>query len=231
MQPHHLLHHGLQVRQARRVRLLEGVRVDLAAEDVLHLRARLGHGARVPEQLGHRPLHRDGHRVGPGREHVEQYHRHLVATDLACGNELQQRVQEVAVRVLARARRPGICQAAVDYAVKYAKDLLVARPRPATPALQVQRPEGREDVGDVGLAERGDDVLHDLPQLTRGLSAHVHHVDGEEGAGHEVQHAAVHGLADVHLLPRAAAEVAHHVAHLALAHAARHGEATRREDV
>jgi hypothetical protein len=60
---------------------------------------------------------------------------------------------------------------------------------------------------------------------------HVDHVDGEGGAAHEADHAAAQGLAYVHLLPGARAEVGHQVAHLALADAARRGEAARGEDV
>jgi len=145
VQPHRLLHHGLEVRQARGVGLLDGF---FAAESAVELSAHPGHGARVPEQLGHRPLDRDRDGVAPGGEDVEQDGRQVVTSDLAGGQELEERVEEVAVRVPGRG---GLGQPAVDYAIQNTKDLLVAPACPAAPSLQVEPPEEREDVRDVGL--------------------------------------------------------------------------------
>jgi hypothetical protein len=51
-------------------------------------------------QLGHRPLHGDRDGVAPGSEDVEHDGRHGVTSDLPRGQELQERVQEVAAHVL-----------------------------------------------------------------------------------------------------------------------------------
>lgn len=157
MQPQGLLHHGLEVTQARHVGLLDAF---LAAEGVAYLRTSPGHGARVPEQLGHRPLHAERRRVAPGSQDVEEYGRQVVAPDLAFGDELQERVHEVPVRELVVVG----CHTTVDYGVQYSEDFLEAPRRPATPPLEVETTEERDEVGDVGLGDRLDEVLHELPQ-------------------------------------------------------------------
>ncbi|WVZ62547.1 hypothetical protein U9M48_012286 [Paspalum notatum var. saurae] len=220
VQPHGLLHDGLEVRQPGHVGFLDGV---LAAEGARDLRAQLGHHARVAEQLGHRPLRGDRHGVAAGDEEVEHDESDVLATDLACGHELEEHIEEaVAILVFVD---PG--QATVDDTIQDLKDFRHVFLHPVTPALQVERPKEGEKVGDVRPGHGVDELLYGLPQ--RGV--HVDDVGGEEHAGDEVEGAAVQGLLDVHHLPGAGAEARQKVPHLALPDGARRRDAARREHV
>ncbi|BAT06171.1 Os08g0507701, partial [Oryza sativa Japonica Group] len=170
VQAHHLLHHGLEVRQLLYVVLLHLRGFHLAGEDVVHLGARLGHYARVAEQFRHRPLHRDGDRVGPGAEQVVHYACHVVASDRAGGHEVEEGVQEVACAGVGVLSGRGVGQAAVDYAVEDAEHLVVALLRPATPSLQVEPAEVEHatvhDLADVDhLPGVPGEVADDVPHL------------------------------------------------------------------
>nr|CAB3495858.1 unnamed protein product [Digitaria exilis] len=233
VKPHGFLHHGMKVRQRHHVSLLNGL---LASKGSADLRAKLGHGTRVAEQLGHRPLHCDGGRFASREEDLEHDGFHGVAVDLARGHEVEEHLEEVVVVVLAAAIPGGgvLGQPPLDDAIHDAEDLPQVPGRRAPQPLQVERLQEGEEVRDVGLGHQVGDVPHVLPYPVRRLAGggvHVDDVDGEEGARHEVDQAAVQGPAEFHLLPGARADVAQQLPHLALADAARRGEAARREGV